>query len=58
LDKYVEKGENTRMILVSVIEKRGIWRWFQLVLLSIKYLMVKQGYIKYSYGEWMITGIL
>jgi predicted transcriptional regulator len=24
LDKYVEKGENTRMILVSVIEKRGI----------------------------------
>jgi len=24
LDKYIEKGENTRMILVSVIEKRGI----------------------------------
>jgi len=24
LDKYVEKGKNTRMILVSVVEKRGI----------------------------------
>ena len=24
LDKYVEKGENTKMILVSVVEKRGI----------------------------------
>jgi hypothetical protein len=24
LDKYVKKGKNTRMILVSVVEKRGI----------------------------------